>query len=191
MKIKFEVSGRHVHLSKEHLHKLFGENYELKKKRDISQPGQYVAHEKVILMNGSSRIENVKIVGPARNKTQIEILEDDARLLKINARIRKSGDLENSPGVTIVGPFGEVNVQTGVIRADKHIHLSSEEAAGLGLKDGDYANIKINNKILNFLVRAGTEHKSAVHLDKDDAYKLGIADSIKEEIFGEILKDIE
>lgn len=191
MKIKVEVSGRHVHLSKEHLHKLFGKNYELKKKRDISQPGQYVAHETVTLKNCTNKIRDVKILGPARNKTQIEILEDDARLLKINAPLRKSGDVENSPGVTIVSPFGEVDIQTGVIRADRHIHLSLQDAEKIGLKDGEYVNIKINNKILNFLVRAGTEHKSAVHLDKDDAYKLEILNSIDEEIFGEILKDIK
>lgn len=189
MKVKVEVSGRHVHLSKEHLHKLFGENYELKKKRDISQPGQYLAHERVILANGLDIIKDVKILGPVRNETQIEILEDDAKLLKINAPIRKSGDIEDSPGITIIGPFGEISVKEGVIRAERHIHLSSDDAEKLGLRNGGYSNVKIKDDILNFNVRAGNEHSSAIHLDKDDAFRLGIHNPVDRDLFGEIVKE--
>jgi len=184
MKIKAEVSGRHVHLSEYDLHKLFGDGYELKKKRDISQPGQYVAHEKVILANGLGRIEDVKILGPVRSRTQIEILAEDAGILKVNAPIRKSGDTGNSPGIKIIGPLGEIDVQEGVIRAEKHIHLSQEDAGEFGLKNGDYVNLRINDKIINCFVRAGKEHKSAIHFDKDDAANLGI----DKDTFGEIIK---
>ena len=184
MKIKAEISGRHVHLSKYDLHKLFGDGYELKKKRDISQPGQYVAHERVALANGLARIDDVKILGPVRNKTQIEILAEDAEILKVNAPIRKSGDIENSPGIKIIGPLGEIYTNEGVIRAERHIHLSNEDAEEFGLKNGDYVNLRINDKIINCFVRAGEEHKSAIHFDKDDAANLGI----DKDTFGEIIK---
>lgn len=186
MGIKVEISGRHIHLSEEHLHKLFGQGYNLSKKRDISQPGQYVAHEKVILTNGIDKIENVKILGPVRKNTQIEILEEDARLLKINAPIRKSGDIKNSPGIRIIGPLGLVEINEGMIKADRHIHLPPEEAMELGLKDGDYAKIKIDKYTARFLVRAGIGHKSAIHIDKDEASRLGLRR--EQESFGEIIK---
>ncbi|MFH1249321.1 MAG: PduL/EutD family phosphate acyltransferase [archaeon] len=189
MKIKVEVSGRHAHLSKEHLHKLFGEGYELNKKRDISQPGQYVAHEKVSLVNGDLEIRDVKILGPVRNKTQIEILEEDVNTLEVNAPLRISGNIKNSAGIKIKGPFGEIELNEGVIRAERHIHLSLEDLEKVGFKDGDYANLKIREDIIKCMVRSGKDHSTAVHLDKDDAKRLNLdaARAVGEDVFGEIL----
>lgn len=174
-KILIEVSNRHVHLSRKHIDKLFGKNYKLTKKRDLSQPGQFAAEEIISLINNNKIIDNVRILGPKRNKTQIEILKSDADYLGLNACLRHSGELENTCGIILKGLEGEIKLDNGVIIAKKHLHISDKDAKELGLKDKDIIKIKVNDKILkDILVRAGDSHKLALHIDKEEGDLLGI-----------------
>lgn len=178
MGIPIEISNRHVHLSKKDLEKLFGKGYELKKIRELSQPGQFAAEEKIKLVFNNKEIDNVRVLGPVRDKTQVEILKTDADFLGLNVPVRDSGDLEKSGSITIVGSDGSVNLEEGVIIAKRHLHISEEEAKILNVKDKDIVSVEIENKrgikFNNVLVRCGKEHKLALHLDTDEGNAAGI-----------------
>ena len=113
MKVRIEVSARHIHLCQKDIDFLFGKNYKLKIKRELSQPGQFLSNEKLTIQNKEYFIENVSVLGPARDKTQVEISMTDARKLKINATRRESGDLISSPGCVLVGPNGKLKINQG------------------------------------------------------------------------------
>ncbi|MDW7672892.1 MAG: PduL/EutD family phosphate acyltransferase, partial [Bacillota bacterium] len=136
-KIPIALSNRHLHISREHLDILFGIGHELKKMKDLKQPGQYAAEEKVDLVGPKGTIKGVRVLGPVRNKTQIEISFADSFVLGIKPPVRDSGDLVNSPGVKIVGPSGEVEIEEGVIAAARHIHMTPDIAEVWGVKDKD------------------------------------------------------
>ncbi len=185
--ILVEVSNRHIHISKDNLNILFGKDYELEKEKELSQPGEFASTARVTLKNGNNSIENVRVLGPLREKTQVEISRTDARRLKIDAPLRNSGDIENTPGVTIVGPESELKLDEGVIVAKRHIHMLDEDAKELGLEDNEFISIKISgersvtfNKVL---VRANKNFKTAVHIDMDD----GNAAGIDKNCFGELV----
>lgn len=188
-KIRVEVSNRHVHLSKEHINILFGEGYELSKHRDLSQQGQFSAHEKVVLINKDKKLENVRVLGPPRIQTQIEISRTDSIYLDLNAPLKMSGDLEGSAGITVLGPKGSIELDKGVIIPHRHLHLSDIEAEKIGLRDGQLVNIKISGGketiFSNVIVRAGPEHRLSFHIDYDE----GNACFFKEGIFGELISD--
>ncbi len=177
MKIPIEVSNRHVHLSKEDLEKLFGLGYELKKLRELSQPGQFAAEERVKLIS-NKEINNVRILGPVREKTQVEISKSDARFLGLDVPVRDSGDLGNSAGIKLAGPNGEVDLKEGAIISRRHLHISEEESKELGVSNGDVVSVEIENdrgiRFNNVLVRAGKGHKLALHLDSDEGNAAGI-----------------
>ena len=130
-KIPVEVSNRHIHLSKKDIDALFGKDYRLKIARELSQPGQFAAQEKVHLVSGDKRIENVRVLGPEREETQVELLKTDAMHLDIEAPVRISGDIEETPGITVEGPEGVLNLDKGVIIAQRHFHVSKEESKKL------------------------------------------------------------
>jgi len=142
-KIKVEVSNRHVHLSKEHVHALFGEGYELEIHRELSQPGQFAAKEKIALVHGDKRVDNVRVLGPHRDETQVEILQTDADLLGIEVPKKLSGDLEESVGIIILGPCGRVELEKGVIISHRHLHASHEEAIELGIEHGQKVKVRV------------------------------------------------
>src|SRR5690606_21968468 len=130
------ISGRHVHVTKEHLEILFGEGHELKVFKMLSQPGQYAAEEKVDLVSPEGKVlEGVRILGPTRKESQVEISQSDAIRYKFVAPVRSSGDVAGSGACKLVGPKGEVSLPYGVIIADRHIHFSLEEAAAFGVSD--------------------------------------------------------
>jgi len=175
--VKVEVSARHLHISQEDFMTLFGKQ-ELTKLRDISQPGQYAASETVSLRGSKGQIDNVRILGPFRNQTQIELSKTDAYYLGIEAPLRLSGQLENSGSIDIIGPQGELKLKSGVITALRHLHISTENAKEWGLKDGQNISIRVGQgdaddiKDMIFkeiIVRISDEFVLSCHIDTDEA----------------------
>ena len=187
MKVKIEVSARHIHLCESDIYSLFGKG--LTFKRYLSQPGQFLSNEKVTIENGDRVIENVSILGPAREKSQIEISATDARNLRINAPIRESGDLTGSPGCVVYGPNGKIYLDHGVIIAKRHIHVNESDDAARIFKNGEECNVKIETEDRSLIfcktvIRISDKFKFACHIDTDESNAAGISG----EIFGEILK---
>lgn len=168
------ISARHVHLSQEHLEFLFGEGYELTFFKELSQPGQFAAEEKVTIRSEAGKeIVGVRILGPVRKESQIEISRSDAIKNKFTAPVRSSGHIAGSGAATIVGPNGEIKISEGVIVADRHIHFSSEEGKEYGVKDKDVVKVKVDGLkggiMDNVLCRVGDAYKLDFHIDVDDA----------------------
>jgi putative phosphotransacetylase len=178
-KILVEVSARHVHLSQEDLEKLFGSGYQLTVKKMLSQPGQYAAEERVSIVGPKRELNGVTILGPVRNKTQIELSMTDARSIGIAAPVRESGDIANSAPCRIIGPKGEVEVNEGVIIAKRHIHLTPEDAEKFNLKDKQCVDVKImtDGRALIFgdvVIRVRNDFSSAMHIDTDEGNAAGM-----------------
>lgn len=173
MKIPVGISARHVHLTNKNLEILFGENYNLTKYKDLSQTGQYASEEKVIIKTEKDCIEDVRILGPIRKYTQVEISKTDAYLLGINPPVRKSGDLKGSETVTLIGPKGEVKAIESCIIANRHIHIGSDELSKYGLKNQSIVKVKIYGEkggvIDNVVVKSDPNFKFELHIDLDDA----------------------
>jgi acetate kinase len=171
--IPVEVSAHHVHLSRDHVDALFGPAYELTHRADLSQPGQYASQETLNLVGPRGRVERVRILGPVRGRTQIEIAMTEEFRLGIKAPIRASGDLEGSPGVTLEGPVGALEIPEGVICAVRHIHMSPEDALSFGLKDRDSCMIRVEGErsliFDDVLVRVNPDYALAMHIDTDEA----------------------
>lgn len=172
-KIPVGISGRHVHVTKEHLEILFGAGHELTPLKDLSQPGQYAADEKVDLISPEGKVlSGVRILGPVRPASQVEISQSDAIRYKFNAPVRSSGNIKGSGAATLVGPKGSVELSEGVIIADRHIHFSVEEAQAFGVKDRDVVSIKVGGTkpgILDqVLCRVHENFRLDCHLDTDD-----------------------
>ncbi|WP_026400115.1 phosphate propanoyltransferase [Acholeplasma equifetale] len=185
-KIPVGISGRHVHLTKEHLEILFGKGYELTKFKDLSQPGQYAAEEKVTVVSPQGlALEGVRILGPVRPQSQVEISKSDAIRYKFEAPVRSSGDIKGSGACKLIGPKGEVELNEGVIIADRHIHFSLEEAKEFGVKDKDIVSIKISGEkpgiLDNILCRVHENFRLDCHLDTDDgaAFLLKNGDTVE------------
>lgn len=188
MKIIVETSARHVHVSQKDLNILFGENYELHNKKDLSQPGQFACQEKVTIKGPKGEIA-ASILGPIRDKTQVELSLTDARKIGIAPPIKESGDLNNTPGATLVGPNGEVTLKNGIIAAQRHIHLDPKTAEENNLADKDIVNVKVNTdgRSLIFgdvVVRVKENFAPAMHIDTDESNAAGINGTV----FGEVIK---
>jgi acetate kinase len=170
--IPIEVSAHHIHLSREHIDTLFGRDYELAYRADLSQPGQYACEETLDLIGPRGRVERVRILGPLRSQTQVEIAMTEEFRLGIKAPIRASGDLEGSPGITLAGPRGIVDTPQGVICSVRHIHMSPEDALSFGLKDRDICMVRVEgDRTLVFgdvLVRVSPDYRLAMHIDTDE-----------------------
>lgn len=167
------VSNRHIHLSPEHIEALFGEGHELTVYKDLSQPGQYASKEKVNVVGTKGVLQGVRILGPARKKTQVEISQTDARQIGIDAPLRDSGDLEGTPGCILIGPKGPLVLDSGVIVAKTHVHFHTADGERLDIHDGDKISILVKGiKTLCFhdiLARVGDTMKLDFHLDTDEA----------------------
>lgn len=172
------ISGRHLHLSKEHLDILFGKDYQLTPIKKLTQPNQFAAKETVTIAGPKSVIEGVRIIGPVRGNTQVEILTSDAFKLGVTPVIRLSGDLEDTPGITIIGKKGSVILEEGVIVAQRHIHLNEKQAYERDLKNGDVVRVKtkgIRSAILeNVSIRVGNNGYLDCHIDQEEANALGL-----------------
>jgi propanediol utilization protein len=178
MQIPIEVSGRHAHLSKLDAEKLFGAGFVLAKLKDLSQTGQFAAKETVKLAGPLVTIDKVRILGPYRKETQVEVSETDAKKLGLEPPVRDSGNLEGTPGIKIIGPAGELYLKRGVIIALRHLHLDPKNAKKLGLKNGDRVKVDVSGTrdllFENVLVRVSPDFKLAMHIDTDEANAAGI-----------------
>ena len=163
------VSNHHIHLCKEDMIKLFGKE-DLEIFKEIRQPNQFAAKETVNLV-GKGVIWNVRVVGPLRKETQVEIMGGDQKILGVKAPILVSGNLEGSPGIIVQGPKGAVKIDKGVIIAKIHVHLSTDEAKEFGLENGDKVDVYHNNKLIvrDVVIRSGDAHKSHFHIDREEA----------------------
>lgn len=173
--IPLEASARHVHITKEQAMTLFG--HSLTPKRPLSQPGQYLANERVTLVGPKGRMENVAVLGPERPEGQVEISLTDGRSLGITPALRLSGDVSGSPGAVLIGSCGQVNLQQGVICAKRHIHLTPQTANRLGLKDKQVVKLQtFTSRPLIFqdvIVRISEKFEDNAHLDFDEANACG------------------
>lgn len=169
-----ETSARHVHVSREDLDILFGKGFELTKKKDLSQPGQFASNEKVAVIGEKGQFPKVSILGPIRPQTQVELSASDARSIGVVAPIRESGDLKGSGKCKIVGPEGEIEIDEGVIVAKRHIHMTPADAAEFGVTDGQTVrvDIKSNDRSLTFgdvVIRVSEKYALAMHIDTDES----------------------
>jgi putative phosphotransacetylase len=168
------VSNRHVHLSKEDLEILFGKGYELTPIKDLRQPGQYAAKETVTIVGPKGAIENVRVLGPVRRETQVEISRTDAFKLGLRPPVRDSGDLEGTPGIVIIGPNGILVKEKGVIIAKRHIHMHPKDAEHYGVKDKDLVKVIVESgdrKLIfdDVLIRVREDFVLEFHVDTDEA----------------------
>ncbi len=172
-KIPIEVSAHHVHLSKDVMDALFGPGSELTPRSDLSQPGQFACQETINLIGPKGRVERIRVLGPLRGKSQVEISMTEEFKLGVKAPIRASGDLAGSPGLTLEGPKGTCHIPEGVICSFRHIHMSPEDALALGIKDRDMVSVKIEGeRTLVFgdvLVRVHPDFRLSMHIDTDEA----------------------
>lgn len=169
-----ETSARHIHVSRRVLDILFGEGYELTKKKDLSQPGQYACEERVQVIGPKGSFPGVSILGPVRPETQVELSAGDARSIGVKAPIRESGDLEGSGPCKLVGPKGEVELNDGVIIAKRHIHMTPADAEKYNLVDKQIVNVKVetDGRSLVFgdvIVRVSPSYALAMHIDTDES----------------------
>ena len=184
------VSNRHIHLTKEDMETLFGAGYELTPLKDLSQPGQYACKETLTLIGPSLRpIENVRVLGPLRKNSQVEISMTDSYVLKVKPPVRESGNIKGSAGITIVGPKGVVTLAEGCIIANRHIHMSPAEASAFGVKDCDTVTVDVNGKRrtrwYDVQVRVHKDFRLEMHVDTDDANAAGIGNGFKVKIVKE------
>ncbi|WP_277405782.1 phosphate propanoyltransferase [Hungatella xylanolytica] len=167
------ISARHVHLSRDHVEILFGAGYQLTPEKSLSQPGQFACKEQVEVCGPKGSIKKVRILGPERKQSQVEMAFSDCRILGINPPVRTSGDLKETPGILLRGPVGEVSLKEGVIIADRHIHMTSEEASWFDVSDGDRVNVLVPGEkagvLGRVLVRVTSESRLDLHVDTDDA----------------------
>ncbi len=167
------VSNRHIHLSEQDFYTLFGPDAEMTQLKELSQPGQFACKETVTIAGAGGAIERVRILGPARKQSQLEISVSDCFKLGVQAPIRDSGDLAGSSPITVVGPKGTVTLAEGCIIAAKHIHMNTKEAARFGLKDKDLVDVKTCTKrgliFLEVLVRVSDQFQLEMHVDLDEA----------------------
>lgn len=166
------VSNRHVHLTEEHIKILFGDENALTVLKDLSQPGQFAANEKIEIVGPKKSLVS-RILGPARNASQVEVSVSDTFVLGVEAVVRNSGDIEGTPGVILRGPKGEVELDKGVIVAARHIHFHTSDAEAMGIKDKDIVKLRANTErpvtFENVLCRVHDEFALDCHLDMDEA----------------------
>lgn len=177
------VSNRHIHLSQADLDALFGPGYQLTPIKDLSQPGQFACKETVTICGPKGAIEKLRVLGPVRSKSQIEILAGDGFKLGVKAPARLSGDLTGTPGITIIGPKGSVQTTEGLIVAQRHIHMTPQEAVAFGVTDGQIVQIEVEGPrggiFGNVAIRATDTSALECHLDTEEANAMDINSSTK------------
>ena len=176
--VEIGVSNKHLHLSEADLATLFGDGYKLTVKKDLKQSGQYAAEEQVDVVGPKGTIKAMRILGPTRRETQVELAQTDARGIGLSPPVRESGDLEGSPGIKLIGPKGEINTSKGVIVALRHIHLSPGEAEKAGVKDKDWVTVRTKGTrpliFENVLIRSIEGFFREFHIDTDEANAAGV-----------------
>ncbi|MEH7745837.1 phosphate propanoyltransferase [Neobacillus drentensis] len=176
--VPIAASNRHIHLSPEHVERLFGRGYELTKLKELSQPNQFAAKETVTLIGPKGRIHNVRVLGPARGSTQVELSLFDGFTLGVKPPIRNSGDIKGSESITIQGPKGQITIREGLICAARHIHMHTSDGESFGVNDGDLVQVKVDGVrgiiFSNVLIRISSKYKLEMHIDLDEANAAGI-----------------
>ena len=166
------ISVRHVHLTRSDVDWLFGRNYQLTPKKALSQPGQFACEECVDVVGPKGTLTKVRILGPERSSTQVELSQTDCRTIGVKAPVRSSGDLDGTPGIELRGPNGKIQVSKGVIIADRHIHMTPADAARFGFKNGDRVKVWIGGEkpgvMGNVLIRVSDKAALDMHVDTDD-----------------------
>jgi len=183
-----EISAHHIHLTQEHVEALFGKGHQLTKHAHLSQPGQYACKEQLTIIGPKGRIERVRILGPARKYTQVEIAMTEQFKLGIHPPIRESGDIADTPGCTLESPTGSVQIDNGVICALRHVHMSPEDALRYGVRDKSFVRVRIaGDRELIFgdvLVRVDPSFKLAMHIDTDEGNAANVKTGAKGHIDG-------
>ena len=173
--VELEASGRHVHVTKEQAQILFG--HALTEKRPLSQPGQYLANERVQVVGPKGQFENVAVLGPERKEAQVEISLTDGRVLGLTPPVRLSGNVQSTPGATLIGPRGQVVLDHGVMAAQRHIHITPQDAARFGVQDRQVVRLQTyTDRPVIFedtVVRVSPDFATYVHLDYDEANACG------------------
>ncbi len=178
------ISNRHIHLTREHVEILFGKGYTLNKIKDLSQPGQYACKEQLTIVGPSMRaIEGVRVLGPERKASQVEISRTDSFVLKVKPPVRESGDIKGSSPITIIGPKGIVTLNEGCIIANRHIHMSEDEGRAFGVRDGEYVDVMMNGErktlFYDVQIRVHKDFRLEMHIDTDDANAAGVGNGFK------------
>lgn len=186
--LRVSISARHVHLTDEHVERLFGPGRKLTPGKPLYQDGFYAAEETVMIVGPRKRmLPEVRVLGPTRPHSQVELALTDAISLGLNIPIRHSGDISGTPGCVLVGPAGTVELEQGVIRAARHVHMSHQEAAFYGVKNGDFMSLKIKShqcsvSFDDLLVRADENAKLEVHIDTDEGNACNLDDATDVEL---------
>ncbi|NQX65845.1 phosphate propanoyltransferase [Paenibacillus alba] len=172
------VSARHIHVSPEHIEILFGKGYELTNFKDLSQPGQFAAQETVTIVGPKGKFEKVRILGPARSNTQIEVSRTDSFALGIKPPVRESGYIEDTPGLRVIGPVGEVELERGVIVAARHIHFHTSDAEKWGIQDKQKLRVKLHGErpliLEDVIARVSDQYALDMHIDTDEGNAAGV-----------------
>lgn len=181
------ISNRHIHLSREHIDILFGKDYKLTPIKDLSQPGQFACKELLTIVGPSLRpIENVRVLGPERPESQVEISRTDSYTLKVKPPVRESGKIKGSAPISIIGPKGIVTLKEGCIIANRHIHMSLEDGVKFGVKDNEYVTVDVDSerrtRFYDVQVRVHKNFRLEMHLDTDDANAAAIKNGDKVKI---------
>ncbi len=180
------VSARHIHLSEEHVEALFGAGYTLTEMKPLSQPGQYAANETVAVIGPKGQFEKVRILGPVRKRTQLEVSRTDAFALGVKPPVRESGDIAGSAGIKLQGPAGEVTIEEGVIVAARHIHFHSSDAERWNIEDKQRLRVRVGGDrgvvFENVIARVSDDFALDMHIDTDEANAAGIANGDSGEI---------
>lgn len=176
--VNIALSNRHIHLSKEDLETLFGKGYELQRTKDLSQPGQYACEEKVDVVGPKNTIKGVRVLGPVRPETQLELSVSDAFALGVAPIVRNSGDTIDTPGAKLVGPEGQVELEKGLIVAARHIHMHTKDAEEFGVSDNEIVSIRVGGPrglvFENVLVRVSDSYALEMHVDIEEGNAAGI-----------------
>jgi putative phosphotransacetylase len=171
--IPIAASNRHIHLSEQAVERLFGKGYQLNKLKDLSQPGQFAAKETVTLIGPKGKLQKVRVLGPARGETQVEISLTDGFAIGEVPPIRDSGDIEGTPGITIQGPKGQLKLNKGLICAARHIHMHTNDAARFQVENGERVQVKVEGErgltFDNVLIRVSDRYSLEMHIDIDEA----------------------
>jgi putative phosphotransacetylase len=177
-KVEVGISNKHVHLSDGDLEKLFGPGHKLTLKKELKQPGQFASEELVDVVGPKAVLKGIRVLGPTRKESQVELAMTDARVIGLNLPVRESGKLDGSPGVKLIGPAGELDLPKGAIIALRHIHLSPAQAAEAGVKDKDFVTVQTSGTrpliFQNVLIRSGDAHTREFHVDTDEGNAAGI-----------------
>lgn len=186
--VEVEASGRHIHLSQEHLESLFGPGYQLQKAKDLSQPGQYACQERLTILGPKGSFQRVVILGPVRSHSQVEVSLTDCLQLGVKAPIRESGDIENTPGIILANGDKCVALDKGLIVAKRHIHITPEDAKKANVRNHEIVQVKVDGErpliFDDVVIRVSPQFATYMHIDYDEANACGFQKGIR----GRIIK---